>query len=133
MLLFGPQVQKFFWGRILYQIGRTHADESIYYQPEKFDPERFSPERSEDKKPFSYVHFGGGMRECLGKVFAQLVMKVFAVYLVRDYNWELLPEQNLELVKNTNTASERWFKGKFLAFVSFDNSVIVFPNCGLGN
>jgi cytochrome P450 len=99
LLLFGPQVQKFFWGRILYQIGRTHADESIYYQPEKFDPERFSPERSEDKKPFSYVHFGGGMRECLGKAFAQLVMKVFAVYLVRDYSWELLPEQNLELVR----------------------------------
>ncbi|MBE9224289.1 cytochrome P450 [Phormidium sp. LEGE 05292] len=83
---------------VLYQIGRTHADESIYYQPEKFDPERFSPERSEDKKPFSYVPFGGGMRECLGKAFAQLVMKVFAVYLVRDYSWELLPEQNLELV-----------------------------------
>lgn len=84
---------------VLYQIGRTHADESIYYQPEKFDPERFSPERSEDKKPFSYLPFGGGMRECLGKAFAQLVMKVFAVYLVRDYNWELLPEQNLELLR----------------------------------
>ncbi|MGA9381450.1 MAG: cytochrome P450 [Phormidium sp.] len=84
---------------VFYQIGRTHADESIYYQPEKFDPERFSPERSEDKKAFSYLPFGGGMRECLGKAFAQLVMKVFAVYLVRDYNWELAPEQNLELVR----------------------------------
>ncbi|OKH40442.1 cytochrome P450 [[Phormidium ambiguum] IAM M-71] len=85
------------WG-VLYQIGRTHQDESVYSQPEKFDPERFSPERSEDKKPFSYLPFGGGMRECLGKAFAQLVMKVFAVHLVRDYSWELLPEQNLELV-----------------------------------
>ncbi|MFB2935458.1 cytochrome P450 [Aerosakkonemataceae cyanobacterium BLCC-F154] len=85
------------WG-VLYQIARTHEDESVYSQPEKFDPERFSPERNEDKKPFSYLPFGGGMRECLGKAFAQLVMKVFAVYLVRDYNWELVPEQNLELV-----------------------------------
>jgi cytochrome P450 len=84
---------------VLYQIGRTHADESIYSQPEKFDPERFSPERSEDKKAFSYLPFGGGIRECLGKAFAQLVMKVFAVYLVRDYNWELLHEQNLELIR----------------------------------
>ena len=84
---------------VLYQIARTHKDESIYAQPNKFDPERFSPERNEDKKPFSYIPFGGGMRECLGKAFAQLVMKVFAVYLVRDYNWELLPEQNLELVR----------------------------------
>lgn len=83
---------------VLYQIGRTHADNTVYSQPEKFDPERFSPERSEDKQPFSYLPFGGGMRECLGKAFAQLVMKVFAVHLVRYHSWELLPEQNLELV-----------------------------------
>jgi len=44
------------------------------------------------------VPFGGGIRECLGKEFAKLEMKVFAALLVRHYKWELLPEQNLELV-----------------------------------
>jgi retinoid hydroxylase len=87
------------WG-VLYQIAETHEDASIYSQPEEFDPERFSPERAEDRqKPFGYLPFGGGVRECLGKAFALLVMKVFAAHLVRDYSWELLPNQSLELEK----------------------------------
>lgn len=82
---------------VFYQIQETHQDQSIYTQPERFDPERFSPERSEDKqKIFSHIPFGGGMRECLGKEFARLEMKLFAVLLVREYEWELLPRQNLE-------------------------------------
>ena len=84
---------------ILYQISRTHQDGSVYYQPENFDPERFGTERAEDKlKSFSYVPFGGGIRECLGKEFARLEMKVFAALLLRNYEWELLPKQNLELI-----------------------------------
>jgi cytochrome P450 len=82
----------------LYQVSKTHQDSSIYTMPEQFDPERFGTERTEDKKPFSYVPFGGGVRECLGKEFAKLEMKLFAALLVRDYQWELLPEQNLEMV-----------------------------------
>jgi retinoid hydroxylase len=85
---------------VLYQIAQTHDDNSIYSQPEQFDPERFAPERAEDKqKAFSYLPFGGGMRECLGKAFALLVMKVFAAQLVRNYTWELLPDQNLSLIR----------------------------------
>jgi len=84
---------------VLYQVGKTHQDSSVYNSPKQFDPERFRPERAEDKpKPFSYVPFGGGVRECLGKEFAKLEMKLFAALLVRDYEWELLPEQNLDLV-----------------------------------
>lgn len=83
----------------LYQIGRTHQDNSIYTKPEQFDPQRFGPERAEDKsKPFSHIPFGGGVRECLGKEFAKLEMKLFAALLVREYEWELVPGQNLDLV-----------------------------------
>ncbi|MBR8836413.1 MAG: cytochrome P450 [Stigonema ocellatum SAG 48.90 = DSM 106950] len=84
---------------ILYQIGRTHQDTTIYTQPEHFDPQRFAPERAEDKsKPFSHIPFGGGVRECLGKEFARLEMKLFAALLVREYEWELIPRQNLDMV-----------------------------------
>jgi cytochrome P450 len=38
------------------------------------------------------------VRECLGKEFAKLEMKLFAALLVRDYHWELLPDQSLEMV-----------------------------------
>jgi retinoid hydroxylase len=83
----------------LYQINSTHLDPTIYPDPKQFDPDRFDAERAEDKqKPFGHVPFGGGLRECIGKEFARLEIKLFAARLLREYQWELLPEQDLTLV-----------------------------------
>lgn len=84
---------------IQYQIAQTHKDPELYPEGDRFDPERFSPEKeAERQKSFGYIPFGGGLRECLGKEFARLEMRLFASKLLRDYEWELLPNQNLELV-----------------------------------
>jgi cytochrome P450 len=87
---------------LIYQIGSTHHDQTLYAQPDQFDPDRFSPERlqaqSIEQQKYGYVPFGGGIRECLGKEFARLEMKIFAAHLVRCYEWQLLPNQNLEMV-----------------------------------
>ncbi|MBD2036280.1 cytochrome P450 [Leptolyngbya sp. FACHB-321] len=83
---------------VLYEINLTHQDSELFLAPEQFDPGRFSPERAEDKvKPFSHVPFGGGVRECLGKEFARLELKLFAAKLLQGYDWSLLP-QDLTLV-----------------------------------
>ncbi|MBD2578205.1 cytochrome P450 [Oscillatoria sp. FACHB-1406] len=85
--------------QIQYQILQTHKEADLYPDSEQFDPDRFSPENSPEKqKNFGYIPFGGGLRECLGKEFAKLEMRIFAALLVRDYQWELLPEQDLSLV-----------------------------------
>lgn len=81
---------------VLYQIGRTHQDSTVYPHPHQFDPERFDQNRSDKAQPFSYVPFGGGIRECLGKEFARLEMKIFAALLVQQYEWDLVPGQNLD-------------------------------------
>jgi cytochrome P450 len=81
---------------VLSGITQTHQDSQLYPEPERFDPDRFSSERS--PKPFSYVPFGGGLRECLGKEFARLEMKLFAAKIVRELEWELLPDQDLNLI-----------------------------------
>jgi cytochrome P450 len=81
---------------VLSEITQTHHDSQLYPEPDRFDPDRFSPERS--PKPFSYVPFGGGLRECLGKEFARLEMKLFAAKIVREYEWDLLPDQDLNLI-----------------------------------
>ncbi|WP_293350238.1 MULTISPECIES: cytochrome P450 [unclassified Microcoleus] len=83
---------------VLYEINQTHQDTSVYPEPDRFDPDRFSLERSTNAKPFSYVPFGGGLRECLGKEFARLEMKLFAARMVRECEWELLPDQDLNLI-----------------------------------
>ncbi|MFN6455765.1 MAG: cytochrome P450 [Nostoc sp. EfeVER01] len=82
---------------VFYQIQETHQDENVYAQSQQFDPQRFAPESTQHRqKVGSYIPFGGGIRECLGKEFARLEMKLFAVLLIRDYEWEILPGQNLE-------------------------------------
>jgi cytochrome P450 len=84
---------------VSYQISQTHADPDLYPDPEKFDPERFTPDGSATHNPpFAHVPFGGGLRECLGKEFARLEMKLFATRLIQQFDWTLLPGQNLELV-----------------------------------
>ncbi len=84
--------------QVLYRINSAHQDSRVYTDPEQFDPDRFSPERAENKKmDFSLVGFGGGPRICLGFAFAQMEMKIFAAYLLRNYTWEILPQQNLTL------------------------------------
>jgi len=81
---------------VLSGITQTHQDSQLYPEPERFDPDRFSLERS--PKPFSYVPFGGGLRDCLGKEFARLEMKLFAAKMIRDFEWDLLPNQDLNLL-----------------------------------
>ena len=82
---------------VIYSILNTHKDEMVFPDPDIFDPERFSRDQVE-QKPFSYLPFGGGIRECLGKEFARLEMKLFAAKLLRTYEWELIPGQSLETI-----------------------------------
>ena len=84
---------------VQYQIAQTHKDEDLYPESDRFDPERFAPERLADKQAsFGYIPFGGGLRECLGKEFARLEMRLFASKILQKYTWELIPDQNLELI-----------------------------------
>ncbi len=100
---------------VQYNIKQSHYDAAIYQNPEQFDPDRFSPEREEDKqKSFSYLPFGGGLRECIGKEFARLEMKIFAAMLVGNYDWELLPDQNLEMKVIPTPIPQDGLKVKFL-------------------
>ncbi|HLL01830.1 MAG TPA: cytochrome P450 [Myxococcaceae bacterium] len=64
--------------------------------PEHFEPERFEPERGEQRKPGTFIPFGGGPRICLGQHFAMAEMGVMLALLLKDYAWELTPGQNLE-------------------------------------
>jgi cytochrome P450 len=91
-------------------ITQTHQDSQLYPEPERFDPDRFSSERS--AKPFSYVPFGGGLRECLGKEFARLEMKLFAAKIVREFEWELVTGSRFEFDRSTDSASPRRFASK---------------------
>jgi cytochrome P450 len=85
---------------VSYSIPGTHELPSIYPEPKRFDPDRFSPGRQEHKqKPLTLIGFGGGPRICLGIAFAKLEMKIVVAQLLRNYQWELLPQQSLDPVR----------------------------------
>jgi retinoid hydroxylase len=101
---------------VLGQIASTHTNPDYYPNPSVFDPERFSAEALAKPPKYGYIPFGGGLRECLGKEFARLEMKLFAVYLLRGYQWTLLPNQNLELMVIPTPAPRDGLKVQFQAW-----------------
>lgn len=57
---------------------------------EEFNPDRFIPPHPEDVSRFSFIPFGGGLRSCVGKEFAKILLKIFTVELARHCDWQLL-------------------------------------------
>lgn len=101
--------------QVLYSILQTHRIQEIYPEPERFDPERFNPQRKENKRPFSLIGFGGGPRVCIGIAFAKMEMKIIAARLLRNYDWEILPNQSLEVVRVPTTRPKDGFNVRFSA------------------
>lgn len=61
----------------------------IYKKLEIFNLERFNFINVEDKKKFfCYILFGGGVRECIGKEFVYLVIKIFIFVLLDNCSWK---------------------------------------------
>lgn len=52
--------------RFIISVLGLHYDREYFPDPEKFDPERFSEENKRNIKPYSYVPFGEGPRNCIG-------------------------------------------------------------------
>ncbi|XP_071390456.1 cytochrome P450 26C1-like [Centroberyx affinis] len=75
---------------VMYSIRDTHETAAVFQSPELFDPERFGAEREESRSArFSYVPFGGGVRSCVGKELAQVILKTLAVELIATCRWSL--------------------------------------------
>ncbi len=62
------------------------------------DDWRAEPRNEDRKQPYSLVGFGGGPRICIGINLAQIEIKAFASHVLRNYQIELLPGQDLRQV-----------------------------------
>ncbi|XP_043118353.1 cytochrome P450 26B1 [Puntigrus tetrazona] len=78
---------------VMYSIRDTHETAEAYQNPELFDPDRFCADRNESKTDrFSYVPFGGGVRRCIGRELALIVLKTLAVELLATVDCTLATE-----------------------------------------
>ncbi|GBP77549.1 Probable cytochrome P450 9f2 [Eumeta japonica] len=76
-------------GQVVYNmVNCIHMDEKYYPEPHRFDPERFSEENKNNIKPFTFMPFGMGPRNCIGARFALLEVKVLLYHLI--LNFEIL-------------------------------------------
>ncbi|MGH9638197.1 MAG: cytochrome P450, partial [Candidatus Angelobacter sp.] len=72
--------------RLLYSIYLTHRHPAHWPDPHRFDPERFAPEQRKQQTPYSFLPFGGGQRNCLGAVFAQVEAKVILARILQTFD-----------------------------------------------
>ncbi len=75
----------------------AHHSEKYWKNPEAFIPERFEKENMKGKPNFAYFPFGGGPRLCIGNNFAMMEMQLVLAEMVRRFDFELVPDQQIEL------------------------------------
>jgi len=101
-----------------------HRDPNFYPNPEKFDPERFSDENKDSIRPYTYIPFGAGPRNCIGSRFALLEAKALLYNLL--LNFEIVPtkQTKIPLVLNKKTFNHTAEGGFWLGFKRVENSTL---------
>jgi cytochrome P450 len=74
--------------RLTYSIYVAHRMAEYWPDPTRFDPGRFA--LGERQIPYSYVPFGGGNRNCIGALFAQVQGKVVLARLLQRSQFALI-------------------------------------------
>ncbi|XP_030754986.1 cytochrome P450 4C1-like [Sitophilus oryzae] len=62
-----------------------HRNEQYWSDPLKFDPDRFLPEEIAKRPSYCYMPFSTGSRNCIGKTYALMNIKVAIANIVRNY------------------------------------------------
>jgi cytochrome P450 len=82
-------------------IGPTLQDQAVYEQPARFDPDRWIG--ATERQLYAWVPHGGGSHltahRCAGEQLANLMLKTFAVLLLREYDWTFPPGQDVSATK----------------------------------
>ncbi len=86
--ILGYKVKKGNWVAVSPMV--AHRDGTVFENPLEFDPDRYLPPREEDRRPFTYISFGGGRHKCMGNAFAILQIKTIVAVLLNRYDFELV-------------------------------------------
>lgn len=94
---------------IMLPIYPIQRDPQYYPHPERFDPERFNEENKNNIKPYTYIPFGSGPRNCIGSRFALVEMKIIFFHLLSKFDIVVTKKTDIPIQiskKQFNLASE---------------------------
>jgi cytochrome P450 len=74
----------------------VHRDPRWWPDPLRFDPDRFVPGAGEERPRFAYFPFGGGVRQCIGQLFAEMEGRLVLAGLAQRFSPRLLPGHRVE-------------------------------------
>lgn len=97
---------------VWFPVYSIHRDSNYYSDPSTFNPERFSDENKDTIKPFTYLPFGIGPRNCIGSRFALLEAKAVFFEIISELKLELTPRSQhpIQLKKDSfNMQAEKGF------------------------
>ncbi|CAG2112196.1 unnamed protein product [Medioppia subpectinata] len=82
-----------------------HHDPDHYPEPFVFRPDRFMPENRDNIKPYTYIPFGSGPRNCIGMRFALLEAKLALAKMSQQFRFSRVANTDVPVIFN---------KGRFL-------------------
>lgn len=66
-----------------------HRDPSVWGKnAEEFEPERFETEANKKRHPMAWIPFGAGPRNCIGKRFALMELKLTLCRILQRFEFE---------------------------------------------
>ncbi len=72
---------------IVIPLWALHLDPDNFDEPNLFKPERFLTENEDSIKPYTYLPFATGPRNCIGMRFAQMEMKCSLVRILQNFEF----------------------------------------------
>ncbi|XP_064471824.1 cytochrome P450 3A21-like isoform X2 [Ornithodoros turicata] len=84
-------------GVVAIPVYAMHHDAQYFPEPEKFDPERFSDENLSSIRPYTYLPFGAGPRNCVGMRFALHAVKLCLMNAIHCARFVRTPETQVPL------------------------------------
>ncbi|EGF81695.1 hypothetical protein BATDEDRAFT_87209 [Batrachochytrium dendrobatidis JAM81] len=78
--------------QFMLRIADIHRDERYWKDPLRFNPDRWA----EPCVPGTFLPFGDGAFKCIGQKMAMVEIKVVMIHLLREFQFELVPNQKLE-------------------------------------
>jgi cytochrome P450 len=102
---------------VVHVYGAHHAAEH-WPDPETFDTDRFVKGNEKLRAPFSYLPFGGGPRGCIGNHYAMLQILMIVSDLLRRYDFQLVPGQEIEARPMVILRPKQGIRMKFTAIAA---------------